>query len=133
MQTNERPKYVTQINAFHRFTEGHYLSANAQLLWFKLMNLFNVCGWPEWVQADANRIMHWIGAGNVKAVYRARDALVKAGLLEYVKGHKGCPNRYRMRYFAQEPYGKNESKNDSENDSKNDTENDSENDREYDG
>ena len=40
-----------------------------------------------------------IGAGSEKAAVHARDTLVQAGLLEYVRGVKGCPNRYRLRWF----------------------------------
>ena len=92
--------YLHQLNAFHRWLDAHYLPPAAQLLWFKLIALFNGCGWPQWVQADNLRLMVLIGAGSEKAAVHARDALVQAGLLEYVRGVKGCPNRYRMRWFG---------------------------------
>ena len=92
--------YLHQLNAFHRWLDAHYLPPAAQLLWFKLIALFNGCGWPQWVQADNLRLMVMIGAGSEKAAVHARDALVQAGLLEYVRGVKGCPNRYRMRWFG---------------------------------
>lgn len=94
-----RPQYISQLNAFHRFTEANYLPMTAQLLWFKLIDLCNRCGWQEWVQLDTLRMMAMLDVKNQNAAFRARDALVGAGLLEYEKGRKGCPNRYRLRYF----------------------------------
>lgn len=92
--------YLHQLNAFHRWLDAHYLPPAAQLLWFKLIALFNGCGWPQCVQADNLRLMVMIGAGSEKAAVHARDALAEAGLLEYDRGVKGCPNRYRMRWFG---------------------------------
>ena len=103
MKTYERPQYITQLNAFHRWLYTNHLPPKAKLLWFMLIGLFNTAGWPEWIQVDARHIMQWIGAGNEKTAYRARDALVRAGLLEYRRGHKGCPNRYRMCWFPNDP------------------------------
>ena len=39
-------------------------------------------------------------AHNTKTAYRARDALVNAGLPDYQKGHKNRPNRYRLIFFS---------------------------------
>lgn len=100
MQTNRQPNYITQINAFHRFTACQYLPPNAQLLWFKLMHLCNTCGWPEWLQIDTLRLTALLGAADKKAALRARDALVEAGLLEHVPGCKGRPSRYRLTDLA---------------------------------
>ncbi len=107
MKTTERPQYITQINAFHRFAETHFLPPNAQLLWFKLMDLCNMCGWQQWVQADTKRLMRWLDAKDARVAYRARDALVNAGLLAYQRGHKGCPNRYRLLFFSEDRFGEN--------------------------
>ena len=97
-KTND-PNYLAQINAFHRFTQTYELSANAKLLWFMLMDLCNKCGWAQWFQLDAKRIMHWIGAKDVKTAYRARNALAKAGLLTYERGYKSSPSRYHLIFF----------------------------------
>ena len=100
-----RPHYITQVNMFHRWLDTHYLPPNARLLWFMLIDLCNSCGWAEWFQADTKRLMRWIDASDARAAYRARDALVAAGLLEYQRGHKGCPNRYRMQFFPEKNGG----------------------------
>ena len=102
MQTQKRfdPNYLMQINAFHRFTESCFLPHNARLLWFSLMDRCNACGWPEWVQIDALHLMAMLDVKSENTVFRARDALVKAGLLVYKKGRKGCPNCYRLIFFS---------------------------------
>lgn len=94
-----KPSYIMQINQFHGWLETHYLCPYAQLLWFKLINLHNKCGWSEWVQVDTVRLMGMIGVDNKNAAYRARDALVAEGLIDYKKGKKGSPSRYKLNYF----------------------------------
>ena len=41
--------YIAEINAFERWLETNHLSAVSQLLWYKLIMLFNRCGWLEWI------------------------------------------------------------------------------------
>ena len=100
-QNRHDPNYLRQINAFHRWLGSHYLSSNARLLWFMLIQLCNLCGWEEWVQLDTMRMMVMLGVQSQNAALRARDALVDAGLLTYEKGRKGSPNRYRMIFFTE--------------------------------
>ena len=95
-QNRQDPNYLMQINAFNVYLDSNYLPQNAQLLWFRLIHLFNKCGWKEWVQIDTFRLMSLLGVQSQNAVFRARDALINAGLLSYNKGRKGHPNRYRM-------------------------------------
>lgn len=86
----------------------NHLSNNAQLLWFKLMDLFNRCGWQEWVQVDTTRLMLMVGVESKTAALRARDELVSRGLLKSQRGKKGCPNRYKMVYFPSDKWTENE-------------------------
>ena len=76
-----RPQYITQINAFHRFTESNFLPPNARLLWFGLIDLFNRSGWAQWVMVDTVQLMAMIGASCDKTAVLARQKLVDAGLL----------------------------------------------------
>lgn len=89
-------KYITQINLFNQWLETNYLTANAQLLWYKLMNLFNKTGWADWVQVDNLRLMTFIQAESKGTAIRARDELKEKGFLEYKKGCKGSPNAYKI-------------------------------------
>lgn len=115
--------YIEALNSFHLWLESNALAASSQLLYFKLLNVFNRAGWPEYVQVDNRRLMSMIDAESEKTVIRARDRLIEAGFLAYQKGRKGCPNRYSVTIGC-----KNYSVSDSENDSINDSISDSEND-----
>ena len=92
-------RYITQIVAFHRWPKSHYLPPNAQLMWYRMIALFNECGWPATVQIDSWRLAAMIGSQTEKTALLARDKLVEAGFLHYEKGGKGCPNRYEMLWF----------------------------------
>jgi hypothetical protein len=127
-QNHNDPNYILQINSFHRFNETYFLPPNAKLLWFMLIDLCNKCAWKDWIQVDTMRLMTMIGAQTQTAAFRARDALVQAGLLEYRKGGKGRPNQYRLHFFSCDHRTPNESENESKSDSKNDSKSDSIND-----
>lgn len=88
--------FIVEMNAFIQWLESESLSANAQLLWFKLFNLNNRCAWKEWMQVDNQRLMHFIKANSRNTMMRARDELVDVGLLEYKRGKKGVPGSYKM-------------------------------------
>lgn len=92
--------YIAEINAFERWLETHYLPISSQLLWYKLMGICNRSGWSEWVTVDNLRLMAAMQMGREATLIKARDELIKAGLIEYQKGKKGSPNRYRMLSFT---------------------------------
>lgn len=92
--------YIAEINAFERWLETHYLPISSQLLWYKLMGICNRAGWSEWVTVDNLRLMAAMQMGREATLIKARDELIKAGLIEYQKGKKGSPNRYRMISFT---------------------------------
>lgn len=91
--------YIKELNAFERWLETNYLPATSQLLWYKLVALFNRCGWAEWITVDNQRLMVLIQCKSEKTFIRARDSLIEKGLFVYRKGKKGCPNAYRMVSF----------------------------------
>jgi len=92
--------YIDLLNAFDSWLEVNYLSATAQLLWYRLMAIFNRCGWSEWVTVDNQRIMMLIQCSSEHTVIDTRNRLIQAGLIEYVKGKKGCPGKYRVGNFT---------------------------------
>lgn len=92
--------YITEINGFEQWTEHNNLSSLAQLLWYKLVALDNRCGWIEWVTVDNLRLMAFIKCNSKNTFLRARDQLVDCGLIEYKKGKKGQPNKYRIISFS---------------------------------
>ena len=88
--------YIDLINAFERWLETNYLPISSQLLWYKLISLFNKCGWSEWVIVDNHRLMSIMQIESEKTFIRCRDKLIEAGLFEYKKGKKGSPNQYKI-------------------------------------
>ena len=116
--------YIEALNAFNLWLESNTLAASSQLLYFKLLNVFNRAGWPEYVQVDNRRIMSMIDADTEKTAIRARDRLVEAGFLSYKRGRKGSPNQYFLNFHCKN-YRVSDSENDSENDSESDSKNDS--------
>lgn len=88
--------YIDLINAFERWIETNYLPISSQLLWYKLISLFNKCGWSEWVTVDNHRLMSIMQIESEKTFIRCRDKLIEAGLFEYRKGKKGSPNQYKI-------------------------------------
>lgn len=88
--------YIDYLNAFNRRVEHGHLSPTAQLLYFKLLDVFNVCGWPEWVSVDNFRLMGMVQVAKKDTLWRARDALVSGGFIEYRKGKKGTPSQFKL-------------------------------------
>lgn len=86
--------YIDYLNAFNQWLESNYLLGNAQLLFFRLLGVFNKAGWPDSVQIDTLRLMQMIDATSRNTADRAKDRLVESGWLRYERGKKGCPNRY---------------------------------------
>lgn len=91
--------YITEINGFERWLETNYLPSLAQLLWYKLIMLCNKAGWCEWVTVDNQRLMSLIQLKREATFIELRDKLIEAGLIEYRKGKKGCPNQYKINTF----------------------------------
>lgn len=44
--------YIDYLNDFNRWLESGNLPGGSQLMYFKLLNVFNRAGWPEYVQVD---------------------------------------------------------------------------------
>lgn len=88
--------HIAEINGFERWLETHHLPTVAQLLWYKLLYWRSRSGWPEWTQVDNRRLMVSLQIAREASLTENRDRLVNAGLVEYQKGRKGVPGRYRL-------------------------------------
>lgn len=88
--------YIDLINAFEKWLETNYLQSSAQLLWYKLIALFNKAGWSEWVTVDNHRLMSMMQMNSEKTLIRCRDKLIENKLFEYEKGTKSKPNKYKI-------------------------------------
>ena len=93
--------YIDRLNEFNWWLENNDLPCNSQLMFFKLLHVFNRAGWPESVQVDNLRMMLLIGAESKGTVIRARDKLIAAGFIEFQAGKKGSPNCYRLKIQSQ--------------------------------
>lgn len=91
--------YIELINAFEKWLETNYLPNLAQLLWYKLVALFNKAGWSEWIAVDNHRLMALLGIKREATFISYRDKLIEAGLFEYQKGKKGSPNKYKINTY----------------------------------
>lgn len=89
--------YIDLLNNFNQWLESNALPCSSQLMYFRLLNVFNRAGWPEYVQVDNLRMMIMTGVESTHAIVRARDKLVEAGFITFQKGKKGCPNRYYLK------------------------------------
>ena len=88
--------YIDLINAFEKWLETNYLQSSSQLLWYKLISLFNKCGWSEWITVDNHRLMSMMQMNSEKTLIRSRDRLIANQLFEYEKGVKSKPNKYKI-------------------------------------
>lgn len=91
-------EYISLINGFNRWLETNPLDPMAQLLMFKFFDLFNGCGWDEWIAVDNLTLMSKMKIKREATLIGYRDKLVEAGLIEYRKGKKGIPNRYKLTF-----------------------------------
>ena len=82
--------YIDYLNEFNRWIENNHLTLPAQVLYFRLLNVFNRAGWPEWVPVDTIRLQVMTNGLSKPSAYRARDELVKAGFIRYQQGKKGA-------------------------------------------
>ncbi len=85
--------YIDRLNNFNRWLESNALPANSQLMYFKLLGVFNRAGWPRSVQVDTPRLMQ-LTCCCKDAAYRARDRLVESGFISFHRGGKGNPSNY---------------------------------------
>lgn len=88
--------YLDHINSFNQWCESNYLPTTAQLMYFKLLSIFNKAGWREWVQVDNLRLMALTDVKREQRIIEQRNKLLEAGLIEYQKGKKGYPNKYKL-------------------------------------
>lgn len=118
--------YIDYLNQFNLWLESGTLPASSQLMYYKLLHVFNRAGWPPTVQLDNRRLMLISELGSEASVIRVRRKLVDSGLIRYESGKKGSPNQYFLCKI--QPYrSNNESITDSKSDSKSDSKTVSEN------
>lgn len=88
--------YIDRLNAFHNWLGTHWLPPNSQLLFFRLLAIFNQAGWPETIRLDNFRLMSLLDTRTERVAIEARNKLVKAGFLQHQRGRKGHPSIYSL-------------------------------------
>ena len=95
--------YISELNCFHRWLETYYLPPLSQLLWYRLMALFNQSGWETEIIADNATLMQLVGVKREATfIAQVRRPLLENRLLLLYRGRKGHPNRYRLMPLAPE-------------------------------
>lgn len=93
---NYKLQYIDFINAFHNWCYDHPLSKDVQIIFLKILHIMNLNRWEEWVEISNVRLMDFSDFSNEKTFIRCRDKLIELGFIEYQKGKKRQPNRYRL-------------------------------------
>ena len=88
--------YLKQDTAFEKWCENNYLPIFAYVIWRKLFKRFNRGGWCEWITVDNLTLMAECQMKSEKSLILYRNKMIEAGLIEYIKGGKGNPNKYKM-------------------------------------
>ena len=88
--------YILLNEGFYRWLETNHLQAQPQLLFLKLIHLFNVSGWSEWLAVDNQRMMSLVQTKREQTFIDWRDRLMEKKLIFYIKGRKGSPNKYKL-------------------------------------
>ena len=92
--------FVSEMTAFNRWIKSNSLSVNSRLLWFQMFLYWNEVGFPDWLQVDIVRLMGIVQVNSKNTVIRARDDLVRAGLLISKRGKNKEPNKYQFVLFS---------------------------------
>lgn len=96
------PSYIDYLNQFHRWRENHSPGDKVIVLYINMLDMFSRRYWPEWAGVTTAQLMTLANTTNKKTALSARDALVKAGFLEYRPGWKGTATVYKLLNFGVE-------------------------------
>ena len=88
--------YIDYLNQFNRWLEDDNPTDKVIVLYYAMLNLFNRRGWPRWAGVDTQHLMVLARTTNKNTAFRARDALVNAGFVEYRPGKKGKATFYQL-------------------------------------
>ncbi len=88
--------YIDLINAFGEWLETNHLENDAQLLWYKLIALFNKAKWREWIQVDNQTLMAKLHINRTATFIKYRNDLIENKFFYFKKGKKGFPNQYKI-------------------------------------
>lgn len=85
--------YILYLENFSFYLESNYVSPKAQLLYMRLLMVFNKVGWPESITLSNYKLMDMLCCG-VGTMAKARDELISLGFLKYESGNRFKPGKY---------------------------------------
>ena len=88
--------YILLNEGFYRWLETNHLQIQSQLLFLKLIHLFNMSSWSEWLAVDNQRMMSLVQTKREQTFIDWRGRLIEKKLIFYKKGKKGSPNKYKL-------------------------------------
>ena len=88
--------FFDYFNSFQQWLEEDNPTDKAVVLYMKLFCMMNRRGWQGWAKVDTKKLILLANATNKVTAYRARDELVRAGLIEYKPGKKGKASEYHF-------------------------------------
>lgn len=90
--------YINIIESFHDWCYENRLDIKSQIIFIKILHLVNRGGWKEWTEIPNLRLMDLTMFTSEATFCKHRDKLIELKLLEYRKGKKAQPNKYKIAY-----------------------------------
>lgn len=88
--------YLRQLNTFYGLLLSIPVSANAQCLYFTLLNINNRCDWKKEFSVANSTLMGFTSLDK-QALYRARNELIQKNFIEFKKGvNQNQAGRYKI-------------------------------------
>ena len=100
--------YIKQCVSFFELQLTNRVSANAQALYYTLLNINNKCNWKERFTV-ANSILMAYTNLSLSAVQRARNELIQLKIISYKKGKGNQAGEYLL--FRLYPYSEQQTDN----------------------
>ena len=89
--------YLDYIFALNHRLEHEYLPDKSFVLYHKILHRFNKSFWAdEWLTVDNLNLMADIGVKKEESLIIYRDKLITEGFLDYRRGKKGSPSKYKL-------------------------------------
>lgn len=93
-------KPLNEVKSFEQWLDFNYLPPISQLIWYNLFILTCKNKWSDWISLSNFRLMKLLDLKNEKSFINFRKKLIQAGLLEYIRGKKGSPSKYRLFFLS---------------------------------
>lgn len=85
--------YIDYLENFSLWLEANYISPKAQLLYMRILMVFNKVEFPESIQLSNYKIMDMLSS-SMTTVSKAREELIENGFITYEPGKRGKPSKY---------------------------------------